>query len=209
MGIAHWCGGRRAAIGGVFIGLVLATTHAQASFHLFRIAELYSDAAGVVQFVELHEAFGADFQDQFAGKQLTSQQGSTTRIYTFATNLPSTSTADKRLLIATPAFAALGIVTPDYIVPAPFLFVGGGTLDFAGVDSVTYPALPSDGVRSLNRDGTTGTNSPTNFAGQTASILPPAAPVQAVPTLDWTGLALLAALLLTARALLSRRRARA
>jgi len=207
MGTAQSRTGARVTTFSLLLGALLAAPQALATFHLWRIAELYSDAAGVVQFVELHEAFGADFQDQFAGKQLTSQQGSTTRIYTFLTNLPSTSNANKRLLIATPAFAALGIVTADYIVPAPFLFVGGGTLDFAGVDSVTYAALPTDGVRSLNRDGTTGTNSPTNFAGQTATILPPAAPVQSVPTLDWTGLALLAVLLVTARGLLARRRA--
>ena len=209
MGTAQLRTGARVTTFSLLLGALLAAPQALATFHLWRIAELYSDAAGVVQFVELHEAFGADFQDQFAGKLLTSKQGSTTRTYTYLTNLPSTSTANKRLLIATPAFAALGIVTPDYIVPAPFLFVGGGTLDFAGVDSVTYAALPTDGVRSLARDGTAATNSPTNFAGQTASILPPAAPVQNIPTLDWTGLALLATLLLTARALLSRRRTRA
>ena len=30
--------------------------------------------------------------------------------------------------------------------------------------------LPMDGVSSLNPDWTTGTNSPTNFAGETGSI---------------------------------------
>src|SRR5664279_1016804 len=67
MRIADWGGGRCAAIGAVLVGIALAANQAQASFHLFRIAEMYSDAAGIVQFVELHEGFGADFQDQFAG----------------------------------------------------------------------------------------------------------------------------------------------
>jgi hypothetical protein len=205
MGIAHSGSGMRAAIGGVFLGLALAAADAQASFHTWRIAELYSDATGVVQFVELHEASNADFQDRFAGILLTSQQGSTTRTYTFPTNLPSSSTSNKRLLIATPAFAALGIVTPDYVVSAPFLFVGGGMLDFASVDSVTYSALPTDGVRSLDRSGSAVINSPTNFSGQTGSIAAPSAPPQIIPTLNWAGLLLLASALFALHAIHSRR----
>jgi hypothetical protein len=207
MDIAHSRRGMRAAIGGVFLCVALTAAESQASFHTWRIAELYSDAAGVVQFVELHEASNADFQDQFAGKLLTSQQGATIRAYTFPTNLVSSSTSNKRLLIATPAFAALGIVTPDYVVAAPFLFVGGGTLDFASVDSVTYSSLPTDGVRSLDRSGSTLTNSPTNFSGQTGSIAAPLAPPQIIPTLGWAGLLLLAAGLLALRAIYSRRAA--
>ena len=205
MAIANSERGTSAAVCVVLLGVAMAAADARASFHTWRIAELYSDAAGVVQFVELREASSADFQDQFAGKLLTSQQGSTTRTYTFPTNLANSSTANRRLLIATAAFAALGIVTPDFVVPAPFLFVGGGTLDFASVDSLTYSALPTDGVRSLDRSGSTLINSPTNYSGQSGSIAAPMAPPQNIPTLDWAGLLLLAAGLLALRAFDSRR----
>src|SRR4029453_727343 len=98
------------------------------TFHTFQIHELYSSPAGSVKFVELHEPPGANGQHLLAGHALTSTQGATTRTYIFPTDLPNSSTAGKRVLIATPGFAGLGIVTPDYIIPAPFLFPGGGTL---------------------------------------------------------------------------------
>lgn len=80
------------------------------------------------------------------------------------------------MLIATQGFADLGVVTPDFIVPSGFLFVDGGTLNFAGVDgdvnyyTVAYTVLPTDGTMSWNIDGSTGVNSPTNFAGSTGTV---------------------------------------
>jgi hypothetical protein len=159
---------------------------AHASFHTFQIDEIYSSSDGSIQFIELHEAGGFNGQQFLAGHTLTSTQGVTTRTFVFAANLPDGLTAGKRVLIATPGFAALGVVSPDYIVPGPFLFPSGGTIDYAGVDSFTYPALPKDGVGSLGRSGTTGKNSPTNYAGQTGSIsVGPPAPVTVaeIPTL--------------------------
>lgn len=190
---------------------VFAVANAHASFHTWSIAEIYSDAAGIVQFVELREASGANFQDQFAGRTLTVQQGATTRVYTFPTNLAGTTTANKRLLIATAAFASLGLVTPDFIVPTPFLFPGGGSLDFAGIDLFVYPALPTDGVSSLDRSGASTVNSPTNFAGQSGSIaapLPPPPPAAGIPALNWVGTILLAAGLLIAGVVLTSRQRR-
>jgi hypothetical protein len=161
-----------------------------ATFHTFQLNELYSNASGSVQFIELLEGFGVDGQKSLTGHTLTVTQGPITHSYTFPNDLPSDATARKHVLIATPAFAALGIVTPDYIVPAGFLFINGATIDYAGVDSIAYAALPADGVSSLNRAGTTGVNSPTDFAGQTGTITapppPPPAGPSGVPTL-WSG----------------------
>lgn len=171
----------------------LAAAPARASFHTFQIAELYSSPDGSVQFVELHEAFGADFEQFLSGHSLTSTQGATTRTYTFPNDLPSSSTANKRVLIATPGFAALAGVTPDYTVPAPFLVPGGGTLDYAGVDQVTYPALPTDGRSSVDRNGIVAPATPTNFAGQMGSLQPPTppAPPAGIPVLQPLGAAAL------------------
>lgn len=169
---------------------------AQASFHTFQISELYSSADGNIQFIELHESLGFDGEQFLASHALTSKQGATTRTYMFPVNLPNGFTANKRVLIATAGFAALGIVTPDYVVPAPFLFPGGGTIDYASVDVISYPALPTDGVSSLNRSGMVGINSPTNFAGQTGSVGPPAPPAATgIPALSPTTLLALSAVL--------------
>jgi hypothetical protein len=187
----------------LWVGLVALAVvgPTNAAFHLFRIQEIYSSADGTIQFVELRESAGADFESFWAGQSITSTQGTTTRSYTFPANLPSTQTASRSVLIATPGFAALAGVTPDFVVPAPFLFPGGGTLDYAlGTDSVAYPALPTDGVSSVDRNGVPGPNSPTNFAGQTGSLAPtpppPGAPVEAaeIPALGLPALALLGAI---------------
>ena len=62
--------------------------------------------------------------------------------------LPSSSTANTWVLIATAAFAALpGAPTPDYIMPAGFFPTGGGTLNYAsGADIWTYGAVPVNGT---------------------------------------------------------------
>ncbi len=39
-------------------------------------------------------------------------------------DLPGNNTGNRSFLIATPGFAALGLVTPDYTMPAGFLFIG-------------------------------------------------------------------------------------
>lgn len=146
------------------LGLAAAT--AQANFHLWAINEIYSNADGSVQFIELTALTGG--QEVLAGHELTSISGTTVRRFTFPANLPGDTTG-ARMLIATQGFAILGVVTPDYVVPNGFFFSGGGTVDFAGADVWNYGALPTDG-RSLNRNGSTAINSPQNFAGRTGTV---------------------------------------
>ncbi len=168
--------------------LLLIATGARASFHLWVIDQIYSDATGNVQYVEFATTAGG--QEFLAGQNLVAGLGTSTRNFTFPANLAVTfpnSTANKKFLVATQGYASLpGAVAPDYIVPNRFLFVPGGTVSFAfSVDSVTYAALPLDGVSAMavapvTHAITTVTNSPTNFAGATTSInVPP--PAQAGP----------------------------
>jgi hypothetical protein len=108
--------------------------------------------------------------------------GSPNNTFNFPSNLPSSATAGKRVLVATQGFAALGIVTPDFVVPNGFLPIAGGTVSYAGVDSVTFPSLPTDGVTAINRNGTMVQNLATNFAGQSASVTAaPPPPANIVP----------------------------
>ena len=165
--------------------LALLATAAAAEYHTFVIDELYSNADGTVQYIVLHESAGMDGENMLAGHQLTSTSaGGVKNVYTFTGNLPGggmcgyygctpSPTANKRVLIATQGLSALGLITPNYMIPNGFLPINGGTLDYAGVDSVTFAALPTDGVTALNRDGTTGRNLATNFSGATASIVMP------------------------------------
>lgn len=155
-----------------------AASPARASFHLYQINEIYSNADGTIQFVELHESAGVNGENFLAGRTLVSSNGSNQKTFVFPANLPSSATAGTFVLIATQGFANLGLVTPDYIIPSGFLFGPAGTVNYANVDSVSYSGLPGDGTTSINRAGAPQMNSPTNFAGVTGRI---AAPVVVPP----------------------------
>jgi hypothetical protein len=155
--------------------------NAAATFHLYKINELFSNTDGSIQFIELAEGPDLDGQNLLSGISISvSQIGATTHSFMFPKDLPSAATANTSVLIATQGFADLGIVTPDYIVPAGFLFTNGGTVNYGNVDFMPYASLPTDGVLSLNRDGTTGVNSPKNFAGVTGTV-PAAVALSFVP----------------------------
>lgn len=157
---------------GVFL---LLSTPAWATFHTFRINEVFSNADGTIQFIELTEVFGLNHQHLFAGQTFTTNAHS----YIYPSNLPNSSTADKSFIMATAAFAALpGSVTPDYVIPDSFFSTSGDTLTLVGADSLVIGPVPTDGVMSLNRNGSTGVNSPTNYAGQTGSIDLSSVPIQ-------------------------------
>jgi hypothetical protein len=151
--------------------LAAAAPLANASFHTFEIDQIYSDAGGTVQFVVLREAAGFGSENFFNGHTLTSSHGGANKTFAFMTDLPSTATAGKRVLIATQGFAAMGLVTPDYLIPNGFLATDGGTVNYAGVDQVTYASLPTDGAHAIDRRGNAVANVATNFAGQSASVM--------------------------------------
>lgn len=148
-----------------------------ANFHTFVVEQLYSNAGGSVQFVVLHEAAGLSGQQFLSGHQLQTSGPGGTKTFTFPNDLPSGDTAGRRALIATSGFAALGIVTPDYVVPDGFLPLANGTVNFAGVSQLNYAALPTDGVNALYRGGQVAPNVATNFAGQAGSVQPPPPPI--------------------------------
>ena len=148
-----------------FVALAVVASTASAAFHMFRLSAIYSNADGSVQFVVLRECCGSDGESLWNGVSLRS--GAQTLV--FPRNLPSGDTAGKSVLVATQGFADLGLIAPDYIMPANFLSIGGGNLNYGGVSQMTYGAMPTDG-RMLLAGGTAVPNQATNFAGQTASV---------------------------------------
>ena len=188
----------------IFLLLIFSGT-AQGAFHLWKITEIYSNADGSVQFIELTAL--ASGQQFVAGHTIKSIQGSLTKTFTFPTNLPGDSattedgggsyygggmmnTTYKSFLIGTQGFAALNIVTPDYIVPNGFLFTSNGTLDYAnGYDLVSYASLPTTGGLSIDHNGAPIANTPTNFMGTTASIPASAAGPLNYSDMWWAGAA--------------------
>jgi len=162
------------------VGLALCAPVAPASYHTYQIDEIYTNADGTVQFVVLHEAQGMNGQNLLSGRMLSGTTPAGSPSVAFPRDLPGgacnygactpSPTAHTRVLIATQGFVALGLVTPDYVMPAGFLAPGGGTLNYAGVDQWTYGPLPVDGVNALYRSGATKANVAMNFSGDSASV---------------------------------------
>jgi hypothetical protein len=160
--------------------LALVANGAMAEFHTFQIDQIFSNADGTIQFVVLHEIAGLNGENFLGGHTFTSTQGGTMQTYTFADNLPGGSmgyygstpspTAFAHVLISTQGFADLGLITPDYVIPNGFLPLMNGTLNYAGVDQVSYAALPTDGVSAINRSGMVIPNLAMNFNRQSASV---------------------------------------
>ncbi|MEQ1517352.1 MAG: fibronectin type III domain-containing protein [Usitatibacteraceae bacterium] len=162
----------------ILAGLLLTlSAAAHSAFHIVQINEVYSNASGSVQFIEI--TMLAAGQNFFAGQSISSSQGGATNVATFTNNLANGSTGDK-VLIGTAGYAALpGVPAPDLIVPNGFVFTSNVTLNFAGADLVSLTAVPTDGTLSVDRNGVTATNSPTNNARDSGTVVlsnPPAVP---------------------------------
>lgn len=153
----------------IAIALLLAAPWAAATFHTFQIDQLYSNADGSVQFIVLREAFGLNGQHEFAGVTLTVSKGAVRKALDFTRDL-APATAGRSVLIATEGFAALGVVPPDFAMDDRFLPIDGGVVNFGGVDTYTYTALPIDGVNALFRNGTISANAPVNFLRNSGSV---------------------------------------
>jgi hypothetical protein len=175
----------------LFVMFAVCAFPAQAAFHLFRIDQVFSNADGTIQYIELRESTGTNNESFWQGNPLTTTGGpGGMQQIVFPSNLPSSNTASKSVLVATSGFAALNLVTPDYTIPANFVPVSGGTLNYANVDQIALPALPTDGATAIDRNGAHVAAMATNFAGVSAAVNVAAAPPPppSTPDLDQQGL---------------------
>ena len=164
---------------------------ASAAFHTWEIAEIYSNADGTIQFIVLRETQGMNGENLLAGRTLTvTRTGGTAKSILFPTDLPSPSTANRYVLIATQGYVDAGATyaefrnaAPDYVMPNQFLPTDGGTLNYAGVDSVSFGPLPVDGSLALYTPVSgsfVDVNVARNFAGGVATL-----PVLAVTAVEY------------------------
>ena len=184
--------------------LALLPLSAQAGHHRWDFTEVFSNDDGTVQFVEMIGT--ANNEQNLNGFSITSTSGGS---FTFVGNLPSAATLDEWVLVGTTAFAmASGAPTPDYTLPDNFFDPVSDSLDYAGVDTWAISNVPTDGVNSLDRSTGVGTNTPTNFAGESGSIdvSPPPPPITVPAIGRWGLVALVGALLLVASGLRLRRK---
>lgn len=136
------------------------TAHAAAP--TFHITQVFSNRDGSMQFVELTEYAGQNDQHRLAGLTLTSRHDGVVKTFVFPNDLPSSLTAHRSIVVAATQNHVLPTTNfpfeccsfPAYdALPARFLSTRGGTVEFAGVDAVTYSALPTSGVAAIDRAG--------------------------------------------------------
>jgi hypothetical protein len=156
--------------------IVLAGPAVRAGAHTWDVWEVFSNADGTVQFVELREANGTDFETGIGGHPILASPSGLS--FTIPANVVA-PTANRSYLIATPAFAALpGAPAPNAIENSGFLFALTDTsVTYSPYDTATWLEgfLPTNGINSLQRPGPGqplqgAVNSPTNYAGATGSV---------------------------------------
>jgi len=181
---------------------------ASAGIHTWDVREVYSNADGSIQFIELFDSGNA----ANGGTETGVGNGSLTsglQTHSWTNGAVAAPTNGKSYLIASQSFADLpGAPTPDVIIPAnkvPFFNRNGDTIGFAGVDSWNFGAVPTDGINSLSRVAGVATNNPKNYAGVQGSVdgTPPEVPTASV----WMGAGLVASLAALGVAVLRRRSA--
>lgn len=147
---------------------------ADAAFHEWDVAEVFSNSDGSIQFIEFFTS--SNGQQFLSGHSVRTQRlGATLETFDLTSNLlVPPSTANRRFLVATPGFSAVAGVTPDYELPAPgFIELGvADAINFADFDLFLLAGLPTDGVNSLYDGGGIAANTPTNFAGATGMVVP-------------------------------------
>src|SRR4029453_13673349 len=149
---------------------------AHARFHFWDVNEVFSNADGTVQFVEFTTASG--FQDLIGTHAAEFRQnGSGIGSAPFGTDLFTTDTGGHLLLIATPDFQAAAGIEPDYLMPAssiPVATVDAVRMSGAATTELDFTAgtLPLDGTNSLTHTGGIPAATPTNFLGETGTIVP-------------------------------------
>ncbi len=164
---------RNLAVRWVPLILACATSGVWAGSHTWDVHEIYSNASGTIQFIELWEADGGASEEALPGHTITSL--TVPHSFTIPPPVLTTPTTRKRVLFATAAFAALpGAPTPNYIIASSFLSTVNDTISYDNPfwDDTTYTAgeLPTDGIRSFYEIVAAQSNAPatpTNYLGQT------------------------------------------
>ena len=184
----RWIGASSALFVAV-AGTNVAPQRAEAFGHLWEFSEVFSNADGSIQFIEMF----SDATNENALSATFLRSAGSAQEFHFPGNVVG-DTLDRHLLVATAGFASLpGAVAPDFVMPDSFIRISGDTLTFwSEGGGGPYPIpdvlwnsfafggatpLPTDGILSLVRDHeslliTAEVNSPSNVAGQTGVLVP-------------------------------------
>jgi serralysin len=174
----------------IFAFLAGANPAVHAAFHLWNVKEVFSNADGSVQFVEMFD--NSPGETAVSGFKLRSNSDGVIKEFTFPGSLVNSTPG--HMLIATSGFGSLaGGVAPTFTfdqsstaLTLPFFNPNATNITFTFTGSsdtmtLTGASLPKDGIRSLtdaNASGfpnltsnnSSGVNSPTNLLGASGGI---------------------------------------
>ncbi len=180
---------------GFVVALSSFSSPAISASHQWRFSEFYSSPDRSIQFIEMQEITGSENEIQIANHWFETNSYNTNHSDLLGSNL-SFGTANKKFLVGTQSYAALiGVPVPDYIVPDAIIEPDGDVIRWWFYQVIVIPSatMPSDGVRSITvvdpslpnliPSYSVGINSPTNFAGDTGTVVLPSA----VPMSSTTG----------------------
>lgn len=161
----------------VLAALAAGAAPALATFHLIRVNEVFSNASGTLQFVELIAI--SDFQTNLAPTRVVAANADSSLanlVFDFVTSFPLLDNGET-ILLATAGFQAAAGFAPDFVIPDGRIFGTNGRVAFdqdlgPDVDALAYgtysgpntgfgsPAapLPGDGFHSLTRVAFTNNN---------------------------------------------------
>jgi len=183
---------RPAAHGLVILALLTIgfAAPASAKSHLWRFKEIFSNADGTIQYIEMDVTDPTGTEEIHTSGQPLTSNGS---VFIVPNPLPNENTYLRSILFGTAAFAALpGAPTPDWIIPENFFDPAGDELRWRtlhDIYSFTSNDLPTDGIHALQRsDGSQPINTPQNFAWETGTVdaSPPGVGMGAEPV--WIGI---------------------
>lgn len=189
---------------GAGIALVVAcfavAGSAAAGSHSWRFSEFYSSPDKTIQFIEMQEINGFDFEILIKDHWYATDSYNQTHALHLGSPL-APGTANKKFLVGSASYALLpGVPAPDYVLPDGVIEPSGDTVVWWFYQTLTIPpdTMPTDGVRSLSvinpatpENGfSVGVNSPTNLAGETGSVVLPSA-LPSPGSLEWVYLLIL------------------
>ena len=185
---------RSMGLAAVVLVVVLCPVRVFGSFHLWKFDQVFSNADGSQQFIEMstdtdgQRFFNTDDGGGFGPAMLIS--GASTFSFPHDLGDPATvghDTAGQHLLIASTGFSPKG-KTADFVLPANFFSTGADTLKFTPndptvvLDSTTWASLPKNGTDALHQvpgtsetsvSAATAANFSGNGGGPSAVPLPP------------------------------------
>lgn len=165
--------------------LLLISLNSRAAYHAWDINEIYSNADGTVQFIELR-ALGSGQQFMNNAVTLRATNSTVTNIFVCNSNLPADTFGRFCIIGTSNLTTAPGGVRPDYFIPPNFIprpnAPGNGAVlflpnGFPGNNvAAVYSTLPTNGDGAVVRSGASfvvaPTNSPRNFNQQSNVVVP-------------------------------------